>query len=73
MPQLDLTLVENEALGRKVHAPKKVQGAAFRELGKSFIPFSLMVILVYATFYPYNSNLNLLLRTRFGFDGVTAG
>jgi hypothetical protein len=73
MPQLDLTLVDSSTLGHKIQAPKKVQKISFTELGASFIPFAIIVIFVYSTFLPYNSNLNLMLRTRFGFDAVTAG
>jgi hypothetical protein len=54
-------------------APKKVEKVSFKDLGKNFIPFALIILFVYSTFLPYNSNLNLLLRTRFAVDGVTAG
>ena len=73
MPQLDLTLVDSSTLGHKIQAPKKVHKISFTELGASFIPFAIIIIFVYSTILPYNSNLNLLLRTRFGFDAVTAG
>ena len=73
MPQLDLTLVDSSTLGHKIQAPKKVHMISFTELGASFIPFAIIIIFVYSTILPYNSNLNLLLRTRFGFDAVTAG
>ncbi len=73
MPMLDLTVVESEVHGGKKLAPKKVERVSFKELGKNFIPFSFVVLFIYSTFLPYNSNLNLLLRTRFAVDGITAG
>ena len=53
---------------------RKKQGmGAVRELGSGFWYFCVLAAVMFATFQPYNANLNMLLRSRFGFDQVTAG
>ncbi|CDW89264.1 major facilitator superfamily protein [Stylonychia lemnae] len=46
---------------------------SYKQLGKIFWAFSFLVILMYGTFQPFNSNLNSLIRERFGYDIVGAG
>eukprot|EP00347_Sterkiella_histriomuscorum_P013366 403364988 len=52
---------------------EQITWSSFKELPRSYWIFSFLVICMYGTFQPFNSNLNSLIRERFGYDMIGAG